>query len=397
MPPLPDRPAGPTSPASSPTPLDFTLTLLTQAGDPGGLLENHSIPAQAAPDLIQARSDIEAAAIWLETLENPKTRRAARKEIERFLLWSRHTHGKPLAELTVTDIRRYQRFISDPQPETVWVSRTRYSRSHPYWRPFAGPLSAVSQRYALQQINSLMKWLVAGGWLKGNPVGLVKKPTVVRDRAIKRLLPHEGIALAFEAIQRTGNPLKRARDHFMFSLFYLTGLRTFEASAVYMSSIRLSASGQRWLEVLGKRSKRRSVPVSEALYQDLLAYRKAFGLPDVIRPDERVPLILAANSKLKRASDSTILKAIQHIMKGAAQLALEKEMPELASRLGEASTHWLRHSCLSHLAKETGDLVMVKTLAGHEKLETTSLYLHTEDEQLHRDVVNTLMTPRLLP
>ncbi|WPP02353.1 hypothetical protein SFA35_25510 (plasmid) [Pseudomonas sp. HR96] len=34
----------------------------------------------AVPDLVQARSDFEAAAIWLEaTTDNPKTRRAMRK------------------------------------------------------------------------------------------------------------------------------------------------------------------------------------------------------------------------------------------------------------------------------------------------------------------------------
>ena len=36
--------------------------------------------------------------------------------------------------------------------------------------------------------------------------------------------------------------------------------------------------------------------------------------------------------------------------------------------LGEATTHWLRHSCFSHLTQATGDLVMVRSLAGHARL-----------------------------
>lgn len=47
--------------------------------------------------------------------------------------------------------------------------------------------------------------------------------------------PYDSAALAsgrncadLEAIAATKSPLKHARDHFMFSLFYLTGLRTFE-------------------------------------------------------------------------------------------------------------------------------------------------------------------------
>jgi site-specific recombinase XerD len=106
-----------------------------------------------------------------------------------------------------------------------------------------------SQRYALVQLGSLYSWMVKGGWLKGNPVALGKKPEAPVDARIQRLLPVEGIALAFEAIAATKSPLKRARDHFMFSLFYQTGLCTFEAAAVDMSTLRRALNGQRWLMV----------------------------------------------------------------------------------------------------------------------------------------------------
>jgi hypothetical protein len=80
------------------------------------LLEPASAPA-APPDLVQARSDIEAAAIWLEaTTGNPKTRRAMRKEVERFILWGLHARGKELSQMGVMDIRAYVKFMADPQP-----------------------------------------------------------------------------------------------------------------------------------------------------------------------------------------------------------------------------------------------------------------------------------------
>jgi site-specific recombinase XerD len=40
-----------------------------------------------------------------------------------------------------------------------------------------------------------------------------------------------------------------------------------------------------------------------------------------------------------------------------------------------------------------GDLVMVRSLAGHASLDTTSRYLHAEAEQLHDQVSQTLKTP----
>ncbi|MFJ7315467.1 tyrosine-type recombinase/integrase [Pseudomonas sp. NPDC098747] len=375
----------------SPTRLDF------QDNTAIALLDRHDLAGPGeTPDLIQADSDIEAAAIWLKTTAiNPKTQRVMRKEVERFILWALHTRGKQLSQINVMDVSDYAAFLTDPQPRDVWVSETKYPRQHAQWRPFAGPLSLSSQRYALVQIGSLYTWMVKGGRLQGNPVALVRKPQAPQDTTIKRLLPEAGIALAFEAISLTPSPRKRARDHFMLSLFYLTGVRTFEGTTSNMSSVRRSASGTWWLTVLGKRNKVRDVPISDELYQDLLCYREAFGLPREIPAQDPTPLLLAANSKLKRAHTSTVLKAIIAIMTRAADLALQREQWELAERLGGATTHWLRHSCFSHLAKATGDLVMIKALAGHSKIETTSRYLHSENEALHTRVVQTLSTPRL--
>lgn len=361
------------------------------------LLDSH-FPAEHVerPDLIQAASDIEAAAMWLEAkAANAKSKRVMRKEVERFILWALHTRGKQLSQIGVMDVKAYKDFLADPQPRDIWVSETKWPRHHPEWRPFAGPLSVVSQRYALIHIGSLYAWMVEGGRLKGNPVKLVAKPKVIIDQSIKRLLPEEGIALAFEVVAECQNPLKRARDHFMLSLFYMTGLRTFEATTANMGNITRSSSGTRWLEVLGKGSKVRKVPLSDDLYEDLVAYRATFGLPIAIPAKDTTPLLLASNTKKKRAHNTTVLKAMKGIMQRAAALAAERQQYELADRLHEATTHWLRHSCFSHLAKATGNLVMIKSLAGHSKLETTSRYLHTEDEAMHAEVIQNLSVPRL--
>lgn len=41
----------------------------------------------------------------------------------------------------------------------------------------------------------------------------------------------------------------------------------------------------------------------------------------------------------------------------------------------------------------TSDLVMVRSLAGHARMDTTSRYLHAEAAELHARVSQTLMTP----
>jgi site-specific recombinase XerD len=119
----------------------------------------------------------------------------------------------------------------------------------------------------------------------------------------------------------------------------------------------------------------------------------AFGLPEEVMPGDDTPLLMAAHAKRKRASNSTVLKAMIDIMSRAAVLAQAQGQLDVAKRLGEATTHWLRHSCFSHLAQATGDLVMVRSLAGRARLDTTSRYLHAEAEYLHDQVSQTLKTP----
>lgn len=78
-----------------PTRLDF------QANTEIALLDAYAmVQPGEAHDLIQANSDIEAAAIWLTTTAtNLKTRRVMRKEVERFILWALHTRGKQLSQI----------------------------------------------------------------------------------------------------------------------------------------------------------------------------------------------------------------------------------------------------------------------------------------------------------
>jgi hypothetical protein len=52
--------------------------------------------------------------------------------------------------------------------------------------------------------------------------------------------------------------------------------------------------------------------------------------------------------------------------------------------LRSASAHWLRHSAGSRMADGDVDLRHVRDTFGHASLSTTSVYLHTEDDERHR-------------
>lgn len=366
-----------------------------------GVVELRRMTDPARP-LIAARNDAEAVATWLKRFSSPKTLRMMRKEAERFLLWVIFERQTTFSELTVEDVQAFKVFLANPSPEDRWVSPTKWPLGHPAWRPFAGKLSGYSQQYAFNAVGALFRWLQKSGYIRGNPVGLETKPELTDDeirdgrdekdsrrRVMKRLLPPEGIQFALRAADM-GSPLKAARDRFLITFYYLTGVRTFEGTGSNMKDVKVSENGRRWLPVLGKRRKYREVPISPELYESLKAYRVSFGLPAEISPDEGTPLILASNSKLKRASDSTVLKAISSVMERASSLAEEEGLPDLAKRMRDARTHWLRHSCFSHLLKATGDLALVKELAGHDDIRTTSIYLHTDDDHKHDEISSAL-------
>ena len=330
-------------------------------------------------------SDAQLVLKWLAARSScTKSFRVMRKEAERFVLWAQSMRGKCLREIVFDDASSYAVFLSDPQPSSMWICATKYPRWHPEWRPFAGPLSASSRRLAITQLGGLYNWMVELGFCAENPFRLVQKPELIHATVITHQVPLTGIQLMLEAAGKSTNTKKAARDRFMIALFYLTGLRTFEAVNANMGSIRISSETERWLQVIGRKNKLRNVPITSQLYFELAQYRTAFGLTPLIPENDQTPLLLAANSRLKRAHNSTVLKTMKTIMKRAAALARDRELPDLSLKMESASTHWLRHSCFSHLATKTGNLVLVNTLAGNSSLESISRYIPIEDQMLLR-------------
>jgi integrase/recombinase XerD len=213
---------------------------------------------------IAAQNDIDAVKVWLARFADTLTTFTSyRKEAERLLLWSVTELGKPLSSLTHEDLLAYQHFLGDPQPAERWVMKAgrKWSRFEPDWRPFAGPLSATSQRQAIVILNTLFSWLVNAGYLAGNPLSLSRqrqrkaKPRIIRflDEQLWR-----EVKASIESMPRESN---REREHYyrvrwLFSLLYICGLRISEVTENSMGDFfcRRDKDGEElwWLEVTGK-------------------------------------------------------------------------------------------------------------------------------------------------
>ncbi|MDX1605421.1 MAG: tyrosine-type recombinase/integrase [Candidatus Competibacterales bacterium] len=336
---------------------------------------------------IAADNDLQALQTWLDEFhDSPRTQRHYRKEAERLLLWALLERGKALSSLTREDCLAYEVFLSDPQPRERWCG-PRAPRYSPGWRPFQGPLSASSRRTALLIVNSLFSYLVKAGYLSGNPLALIKRRRRQGSArvGVERFLEHDqwqSLWDTVETLPKDSDSQQRyyERARFLLALLYLLGPRVSEIAGHTMGSF-IEVRGRWWWQVTGKGAKTARVPVNRDMIQALQRYRRFLGLGPMPAPGDPCPLALNLKGTAG-ISDNMIYRIVKDLVRRAAA-RLEAEDPYQAEKLRRASTHWLRHTSITHQADAGIQLRHLQRSARHAKLDTTGLYLHAEDVQWH--------------
>lgn len=341
---------------------------------------------------INADTDWQAIQCWLnEFYDSPQTLRNYRKEAERLLLWTINQRRKALSDLTREDFQLYQEFLVNPQPSTIWCG-PRAERTSINWRPFKGPLSENSQRQALIIVNALFSYLVDAGYLAGNPLSLIRRrnrklrPQAEQAISQQRYLDHETWQLLKNQLSRQPTDTPKQMNHFqrnrfLFHLLYLMAPRVSEVSSHAMNSFRLYR-GQWWWFVLGKGEKQGKIPASDEMLAALMQYREHLGLTPLPPEDDYSPLLRSISGS-KGISANMVYRQVKTVVKEAAE-AIRLENPIQASILEKASTHWFRHTSVTHGDDAGIDLKYLTRSARHEKIETTAIYQHAEDDQWHK-------------
>jgi site-specific recombinase XerD len=331
---------------------------------------------------------MEAINAWLgEFTDSPQTLRHYQKEAERLLLWALLQRQKALSSLTREDCLAFQGFLTNPQPVADWCG-PRAPRMSPCWRPFRGPLSAASQQTALLVIHSLFSYLVKAGYLAGNPLALVRRRNRVNSVAhqpVERFLEQDQWQALLETVEDLPKDTTRQTQHyertrFLVALLYLLGPRVGEVATHSMGSFR-EVRGRWWWFVTGKGKKQDRVPVNGDMLEALQRYRCFFNLSPLPIPDDRTPLILSLKGT-SGISANMIYRIIKDLVAQAADRLAEKD-PQRAVHLRQASTHWFRHTSITHQAQNGISLDLLRYSARHAKLDTTSHYLHTDEARWH--------------
>lgn len=358
---------------------------------------------------LAANNDQDALLAWLARYaDSPNTLSNARREAERLLLWSLVERSKALSSLTHEDLLLYRRFLINPQPPERWVMQRgrKAGRRDPAWRPFAGGLSEASIRQSMTILNSLFSWLVEAAYLAGNPLSLSKQRRKAPAPRVTRYLEGDLWAAVRETIlalpcESLRQRAAYARARWLFSLFFLGGLRISEVVGNGMGNFFMRADAQTgeqrwWLQAMGKGDKERLIPVTAELVVELIAYRRSLELSDLPSLAEASPLVFPIAWRRSRAQASDwpapmTRSAIHHMVKQIFDLAAERWTDQgggeaQAEKLRAASSHWLRHTAGSSLANSGVNLAHVRDTLGHGDLSTTSIYIHSEDDERHAAV-----------
>lgn len=210
-------------------------------------------------------------------------------------------------------------------------------------------------------------WLGREGLVKSNPVLDVKAPKAPKPLP-KALSVDDAVQLAEFSGDDT-DPWLEARDAAIVELLYGCGLRVGELVGL---DALASKDAKGWVDlqageahVLGKGSKRRTVPVGRKAIEALRAW-------------------LDVRQAHKALAHEPALFVGRHGTRLSAQ-AIWQRLKQRSLRAGLATPvhpHMLRHSFASHVLQSSGDLRAVQELLGHANIGTTQVYTRLDFQHL---------------
>lgn len=264
-------------------------------------------------------------------------------------------------ELYALDLRKLSELCAQANVELTRVQNAHIRR----WvaQMHSGGRSGRGIALILSGWRGFYAWLGKQGLVASNPVTDVRAPKAPKPLP-KALSVDDSVRLA-EFEDGEADPWLEARDAAMVELLYGCGLRVGELVGL---DIAASAAARGWVDiddaeahVLGKGSKRRSVPVGTKAVAALREWLKVRGTHEspALFVGQRGTRLTAQSvwSRLRRRSFVAGLAAPVH-------------------------PHMLRHSFASHVLQSSQDLRAVQELLGHANITTTQVYTRLDFQHL---------------
>lgn len=220
-------------------------------------------------------------------------------------------------------------------------------------------LSARSRARRLSTVRQFHQFMLREGYLDSDPSARIDAPRDVHK------LPQ---LLSFAEVERlletpAGERAVCRRDKAMLEVLYATGMRVTELVGLRVADLKLDIG---CLQVMGKGSKQRLIPLGEVALEYLGEYLH--------------------NARPRLATGTSGQEVFLNVRGGRmSRQGFWKNLKRYALRAGirqPVYPHLLRHSFATHLLENGADLRVVQTMLGHADVSTTQIYTHVVQERL---------------
>lgn len=185
------------------------------------------------------------------------------------------------------------------------------------------------------------------------PYDYLRLPVIKQEKKLQ-------VVLSKEEVWRLLNSCKLLKHKILIGLLYSCGLRCMEARNVRLQDLDFDRKQLRVVQGKGKRD--RYVPLSIHMVNELKNYIKKVNPKDWIFNGQPMPNRGGGDFD-NRYSQKGVQWAVKNVCKKAGIIK-------------DVHVHTLRHTFATHLLEDGMNIITLKNLLGHERVETTLSYLH---------------------
>lgn len=279
--------------------------------------------------------DIPPEAEWFANLDNEKTRRAYKIDLNDFMSFAGLTETIQLREVRRVHVLawRTELVIRGAAPSTV--------------------------RRKLAALSSLFNYLSDSHAIEHNPVDGVKRPKVDTYEGKTPTISDDQARQLLAEPETTVDPLKLARDKAMLSTLLFHALRREELCLLKVKDIE-DRRGVKHLKVSGKGGKTRYLPLNPGSAELIYDYLELAGHSQ--KPD--YPLFRRLREKQDVSED-------QNMSTDAIYKIVQFYSKKLGFKIG---VHALRATAATNALDNDADIKKVQEWLGHANIATTQIY-----------------------
>ncbi|NCB52378.1 MAG: tyrosine recombinase XerC [Clostridia bacterium] len=217
-------------------------------------------------------------------------------------------------------------------------------------------LTASSRARKIATIRSFYKYLtVKAKLLQENPVADLDSPKT--PKSLPRYLTLDESKRLLTAV----DGVNKERDYCILSLFLNCGLRISEIVGMNVSDVQEDS-----IRIKGKGNKERIVYLNDACVEAINAY---IPVRSLMAPQGCNAMFLS--TRRKRISCDSV------------QVMVKKTLLKAGLDAGKYSAHKLRHTAATLMLQNGVDVRTLQEVLGHEHLNTTQIYTHVDNTELH--------------